>query len=54
MKTGTIKPNKKRALKILAIFKEMAEEKGRILDHLESGGKFSDIKLNRKRLAKPV
>ncbi len=54
MKIETTKPDKKRAMRILAIFEKMAEEKTRILDHMENGGKFSDLKINRNKLAKPV
>jgi hypothetical protein len=54
MKPKTANTGKKRAKKILAIFKEMVEEKRIITDHLENGGKWSELKLNKKRLVKVV
>lgn len=47
-------PNKRRALRILGILKQMADEKTQILDHIEKGGKFSDLKINKDRRVKVI
>lgn len=45
MKTTVIKPNKKRAERIIAIFKEMADRRKMIENHLAKGGKLSELNL---------
>ena len=45
MKTTITKPNKKRAERILSIFKEMTDRRKMIESHLAKGGKLSDLNL---------